>query len=70
MMTDRVCRHGTTTSIVGYPDHSQVVKWREEWVKEKEKAKVDSKELVRHTLVKNKHKTLKGDQKIMLGGPK
>ena len=39
--------------------------------KEKEKAKVDSKELVEHTLVKNKHRTLNGGQKkIVLGGPR
>ena len=30
---------------------------------EKAKAKVDSKDLVTHTLVKNKHKTLIGGQK-------
>ena len=39
--------------------------------KEKEKAKVDPKELTEHTLVKNKHRTLNGGQKkIVLGGPR
>ena len=35
------------------------------------KAKLVSKELARHTLVKNKHKTLNGGQKkIVFGGPR
>ena len=60
-------------SMLGSPVSSKVAKLKEEKakVKEKLKSKVDSKELVRHTLVKNKHKTLKGGQKnIMLGGPR
>ena len=57
--------------MLGSPDHSKVVKWREEMAKEKEKAKVDPKELVEHTLVKNKNTTLDGGQKKMvLGGPR
>ena len=43
-------------------------KSKEEKVKEKVKAKVASKELVRHTLVKNKLKTLSGGQKKMVFG--
>ena len=41
------------------------------WQKEKEKAKVDSKEKEEHSLVENKHRTLNGGQKkIVLGGTK
>ena len=44
---------------------------KKEEAKEKVRAKVGSKELVKHTLVKNKHKTLNGGQKkIVFGGPK
>ena len=64
MMKDRVFRHGTTTSMVGSPESFRIAKSKEEKVK----AKVDSEELVRHTLVKNKLKTLSGGQKIVLGG--
>ena len=54
MMKDHVFGHGTTTSMFGNPESFRIVKLQEK-VKEKEKANVDSKELVMHTLVKNKH---------------
>ena len=58
-----------TPSILGSPDSSKVAKLRKEKAKEKVKAKVDSKELVEHTLVKNKHTTMNdGQKKIVLGG--
>ena len=72
MMKDRVFGHGTTSSMVGSPISSKVAKSkREEKEKENKKAKVDSKALVEHTLVKNKLKTLGGGQKmIVFGGPR
>ena len=71
MMKDRVFGHETTTSVVGSPESFRITKSKEEKVKEKVKAKVASKDLVRHTLVKNKLKTLSGGQeKIMFGGPR
>ena len=40
-------------------------------MREKEKAKEDSKEKEEHTQVKNKHRILSGSQnKMVLGGPK
>ena len=58
----------TTTSMLGSPESFRIAKSKEE--KAKEKVKVDPKELVRHTLVKNKPKTLNGGRKkIVLGGP-
>ena len=69
---DDVFGHGTTTSVFGNPESFRIVKIKEEKekVKEKEKAKVDPEELVEHTLVKNKHRTLNGGQKkIVFGGP-
>ena len=57
--------------MVGSPVSSKVAKSNEEKAKENEKAKVDSKELVKHTLAKNKHRTLDGGhKKIMFGGPR
>ena len=53
-LKDHVFSHGTTTSTSGNPKKFGIVKLKEE--KKKEKAKVDSKELVMCTLVKNKHK--------------
>ena len=45
--------------------------YKEEEVKEKAKAKVDSRALVRHTLVKKKHEILNGGQKkTVFGGPR
>ena len=71
IMKDRVFRHGTTTSMLGSPESFRIAKSEEEKVKEKVKAKVASKELVRHTLVKNKLKTLSGRQtKMAFGGPR
>ena len=43
LMKDRVFGHGTTTSILGSPEVFRIVKFKEEMVKEKVKAKVDSK---------------------------
>ena len=58
-------------STFGNPESFRIVKLREGKVKEKEKAKVDSKELVMCTLVKNKHKTMiSGYKKIVFGGPR
>ena len=62
MMKDRVFGHGTTTSMLGSPESFRIVKSKEEKVKEKVKAKVYSKELVRHSLVKKKHKILNGGE--------
>ena len=62
-MKDRVYGHGTTTSMLGSPVDSKVAKLKEEKAKEKEKAKMDSKELMKHTLAKNKHRTQNGGQK-------
>ena len=60
-----------TTRKLGSPDRSKVAKRGEEKAKEKEKVKVDSKELEEHSLVKRKHRTLSGGQKkIVLGGPR
>ena len=71
MMKDRVFGHGTTMSMLGNPLSSKVAKLKEEKAKEKVKAKVDSKALVEHTLVKNKHRTVNGGRKkIVLGGPR
>ena len=57
--------------MLGSPVSSKVAKLKKEKAKEKVRAKVGSKELVKHTLVKNKHKTLNGGQKkIVFGGPK
>ena len=57
--------------MVGSPVSSKVAKLKEEKAKEKVKAMVDSKELVKHTLAKNKHRTLNGGQKkIVIGGPR
>ena len=57
--------------MVGSPVSSKVAKLKEEKAKEKVKAKVDSKELVKQTLAKNKHRTLNGGQKkIVIGGPR
>ena len=50
-----------TTSMLGSPVSSKVAKLGKEKVKVR--AKVGSKELVKHTLVKNKHKILNGGQK-------
>ena len=70
MMKDHVVGHGTTTSMLGSPECCRIAKLQEEKVKEKAKAKVDAKELVRHTVVKKKHKILFGGQKKMVfGGP-
>ena len=53
--------------MLGSPESFRIAKSKEE--KAKEKVKMDSKELVRHT-VKNKLKTLNGGRnKIVLGGP-
>ena len=61
----------TTTSMVGSPVSSKVAKLKEEKAKENVKAMVDSKELVKHTLAKNKHRTLNcGQKKIVFGGPR
>ena len=51
----------------------RTAKLKEEKLKAKvlAKAEVVSKELARHTLVKNRHKTLNGGQKkIVFGGPR
>ena len=70
-MKDHVLGHETTMSALGNPESFRIVKLREDKVKEKEKAKVDSKELVMCTLVKNKHKTMIcGYKKIVFGGPR
>ena len=70
MMKDFVFGYGTTTSMLGSPDHSRAAKW-EEKAKVKEKAMVDSKENEEHSLVKSKHRTPNRGQKTMvLGGPK
>ena len=63
MMKDHVFGHGTTTRTFGSLDRLKVAKGEEEKDKEKARAKEDSKELVTHTLVKNKHKTMIGGQK-------
>ena len=68
MMKDRVFGHGTTTSLAvqkvsGSPSYEK------KKVNEKALAQVDSKELVRDTLVKNKHEILNGGRKkVVLGG--
>ena len=69
-MKDLVFGHGMTPSILGSPVSSKVTKSKEEKVKEKVKATVDSKELVKHSWVKNKHRTLTGGQKKVFGGPR
>ena len=70
-MKDHVLGHGTTMSTFGNPESFRIVKLKEEKVEEKEKAKVDSKELVMRTFVKNKHKTMiSGYKKIVFGGPR
>ena len=70
-MKDHVFGHGTTTRTFGSLDRLKVAKGEEEKDKEKARAKEDSKELVTHTLVKNKHKTMIGGQKkIVFGGEK
>ena len=54
----------------GSLDRSNVARGQEK-VKEKEKAKVDSKEREERSLVKNKHRILNGSlQRVVLGGPK
>ena len=71
MMKNRVFGHGTSTSILGSPDRLKAAKRGEQVAKEKAQAKVDLKEPEEHSLVKHKHRTLKGGQKkIVLGGPK
>ena len=61
--------HDRTTSVLASPESFRIAKLEEEKVKAM--AKVDSKELVRHTLVKIKHKILNGGhKKTVLGGPK
>ena len=67
-MKDRVLGHGTTTRK---PWQSRPFTGSLKEEKEKEKAKVDSKELVMHTLVKNQHRTLIGGQKkTVFGSPR
>ena len=71
MMKNRVFGHGTTTCNLGSPDRSQVVKWREEKIKERKKGKCGFKRIGKAFLVKNKHKTLKKwSEENMLGSPK
>ena len=57
--------------MFGNPESFRIVMSKDEKVKEKARPKVDPKELVTHTLVKNKHKTIIGGQKkTVFGGPR
>ena len=70
MMKDRVFGHGTTTSMLGSPESFRIAKSKEEKAKEKTKAKVDSKELVMHFLVKKKKtRYWMVEKKMVFGGP-
>ena len=62
-MKDHVFGQGTTTSTSGNPKKFGTVKLKKQ---KKEKSKVDSKELVMCTLVKNKHKTMIGGHKKIM----